>query len=85
MIADLLSPLRFHFWKILATFAFYTRYLKKKSKKDQFLLVRRKRIHGECMGLFLVFDLTSIAFKVACITMQISDNIHEYRKARKNS
>ena len=81
MIAHLLSPLHLHFWKMLATFAFYTRYLKKKSKKDQFLLMellRRKRIHGECMGLFLVFDLTSIAFKVACITMQISDNIHKF-------
>ena len=54
----------------------------KKSKKDHFLLMellRRKRIHGECMGLFLVFDLTSIAFKVACLIMQISDNIHKFR------
>ena len=50
---------------------------KKKKKKEKLLLTRLigvKKISAPYMSLFLLFYRARIPFKVACITMQISDS-----------
>ena len=80
-IGPLLVPSHFHFWKIFTSYSLYLRFMTEKKKKEK---KRNSRLWGwmiiaGCKGLFLLFYLVIITWKVACTPIHIWDNIHRIR------